>query len=71
MICITHLPQVAAGGHRHFRVEKKVRNKRTTATLTELDDEARRLELARMLGDGGNSEVALEHAAELISKTDR
>lgn len=71
VICITHLPQVAAGGHRHFRVEKKVRNKRTTATLTALDDEARRLELARMLGDGGNSEVVLEHAAELISKTAR
>lgn len=67
VICITHLPQVAAGGHRHFRVEKTVQKKRTTATMVMLEDDQRQLELARMLGNAGESEIVLEHAAELIS----
>ena len=55
VLCITHLPQVAAAGHAHFSVEKKVIQKRTKTALTHLSEETRREELARMLGGGNDS----------------
>ncbi|MCS7062997.1 MAG: DNA repair protein RecN [Methylacidiphilales bacterium] len=50
VICITHLPQVAAHGHCHYVVEKEVKNERTYARLRLLDKKERLHEVSRMLG---------------------
>jgi DNA repair protein RecN (Recombination protein N) len=50
VMCVTHLPQVAAQGHRHFRVSKSVNGGATASAVVALDDKARVEELARMLG---------------------
>lgn len=68
ILCITHLPQVAAGAVRHFHVAKRVQAKRTTATLSVLASPEREREIARMLGDASASGVAREHAAKLIAQ---
>jgi DNA repair protein RecN (Recombination protein N) len=68
VICVTHLPQVAAFAERHYRVEKRVSAGRThTAVLGLDDDEARRREVARMMAGATITESALEHAAALIA----
>ena len=69
VICITHLPQVAALGDNHFVVEKDQSGGRATVCIEKLGagDDSRIVELARMLGDreGGS---ALSHAKELLSE---
>ena len=64
VLCITHLPQVAAAGTHHLCVTKHVADQRTTTTIDPLDGEARVNEIARMLG--GKSDIAKKHAAELL-----
>ena len=64
VICITHLPQLAAYGEQHFRVEKQITAGRTTTTVTPLLEEERLLELAQMMG--GVSAGTLQSARELI-----
>lgn len=63
ILCISHLPQVAARADEHFMVKKYTENDRTFSIVTRLADPAP--EIARMLG-GGDS--ALRHAKELINK---
>jgi DNA repair protein RecN (Recombination protein N) len=65
VLCITHLPQVAAQGQNHFAVEKKVKQHRTVTELTRLEGPARQRELARMLG--GQTEAALALAKSLLA----
>jgi len=64
VICITHLPQVAATASSHFVVTKEVVRGRTFSNLQEVTAKARREEIARMLG--GKSESALQLAASLL-----
>ncbi len=64
VMCITHLPQLAAYGEQHFRVEKQITAGRTTTTVTPLSEEDRLLELAQMMG--GVSAGTLQSARELI-----
>lgn len=66
VLCITHLPQIAAFADRHYRVEKKARDGRTTTSVVELTEAERVEELARMLAGKRVSESAREHARELI-----
>jgi DNA repair protein RecN (Recombination protein N) len=66
VICVTHLPQVAAFAERHLRVEKRVADGRTSAAVVPLAEEERRGELARMLAGATVTPSALEHAASLI-----
>ncbi|MEJ2698266.1 MAG: DNA repair protein RecN [Desulfuromonadales bacterium] len=66
VLCITHLPQVAAFADRHFRVEKRVEGERTFTSLVQLDEEERVLEMARMLGGARLTDRSMEHARELI-----
>lgn len=66
VLCITHLPQVAAAAQTHFLVEKRVEGGRTTSHLRLLEGESREMELARMLGGGGPS--AIEHARSLLGE---
>jgi DNA repair protein RecN (Recombination protein N) len=64
VICITHLPQVAATASSHFVVTKDVARGRTFSDLHEVTGKARQEEIARMLG--GKSESALKLAASLL-----
>jgi DNA repair protein RecN (Recombination protein N) len=66
VLCITHLPQVAAFADQHFKVEKKVSNGRTSTLVTSLCDDERVAETARMLAGIKVSERSLEHAREMI-----
>src|SRR5438445_6351199 len=66
VICITHLPQVAATASTQFVVTKDVMRGRTYSSLREVTAKARREEIARMLG--GKSDSALELAASLLEK---
>lgn len=67
VVCITHLPQIAAMADRHFRVEKTVEGDRTRTTATRLDEESRVAELAQMLG--GDTKTSRAHARELMRAT--
>ena len=64
VICITHLPQVAAVGSTHFVVTKEVERGRTHSQMQEVSGKARREEIARMLG--GKSDSALKLAGTLL-----
>ena len=64
VICITHLPQVAAAASTQFVVTKEVTGGRTHSRLAEVSGKARQEEIARMLG--GKSDSALKHAATLL-----
>ncbi len=67
VICVTHLPQIAAFADRHHRVEKRVSGSRTHTDVVLLDDEdGRRREVARMMAGATITDAALEHAAALI-----
>jgi len=67
VLCVTHLPQIAALADQHFRVEKEARGASTRATLEELDEAARVEELARMLSGEHVTEAALENARGLMA----
>ncbi len=65
VFCITHLPQLAAFGEQHYRVEKIVQGERTVTRLKKLEGEERVAELAQMLG--GLSESTLQSARDLLA----
>lgn len=64
VLCITHLPQVAAAADAHYVVSKEVKDGRTISELTLLDRKSRVSELARMLG--GQSDAARKHAEAIL-----
>ncbi len=64
VLCITHLPQVAAAAEKQFVVTKEVTSGRTFTELHEVKGKARQEEIARMLG--GKGESAMKHAATLL-----
>lgn len=64
VLCVTHLPQVAARARRHFVVQKGVTDGRTATTVAEVDGEARLRELAAMLG--GVTEPNLQSAEAML-----
>jgi DNA repair protein RecN (Recombination protein N) len=68
VMCVTHLAQVAAFGDAQVVVEKREEAGRTVANANEVDDEARVVELSRMLAGVGESEHARGHAAELLDR---
>jgi DNA repair protein RecN (Recombination protein N) len=68
IVCITHLPQVAALGHIHFKVEKKQSKLSTTTSIIPLDNNQRIQELARLLGGINISEEAMAHAKSLLEE---
>lgn len=65
VLCITHLPQIAAMADTHYGIEKKVENGITVTTIESLDEEERIHELARMLGGAEITERTLESAKEM------
>lgn len=66
VLCITHLPQIAAFGDVHFRVSKSDRRGQTLATVERIEGEARVDEIARMAGGEKISAATRRHAAELL-----
>ena len=66
VLCVTHLPQIAAFADSHFKVEKSVINERTYASARELNKKEKILELAEMLGNN-ESETLANAAAELLT----
>ncbi len=65
VLCITHLPQIAAFADAHFRVDKATKAGRTSTRVVRLDENERLEELARMLGGARVTESAREHARQL------
>ena len=66
VLCITHLPQIAAFADRHFVVRKETHGGRTRTGVTEVRDDLRVDELARMAGGENVTEVTREHARSLL-----
>lgn len=66
VLCITHLPQVAAVAQHHFLIQKHVKDERTTTMVTILSDKERVNELARMLSGEKVTKLTKEHAEELL-----
>lgn len=71
VICISHLPQLAAAADHHFLIEKQVREEKAFTTLSGLDVPQRELELARIIDGRDPSEAALSHAKEMLSAAGR
>lgn len=65
VICITHLPQIAAMSDTHFLIEKQVEKGKTKSEIQKLDNEESIRELARMLGGVSITETVLENAREM------
>jgi len=70
VICVTHLPQIAALADTHFLVEKHDDGKHTRTSVRRLTPEERCEQVAQMMG-GGNEGYAFGHAAELIEKSEQ
>lgn len=70
VICVTHLPQIAAFADVHFNVSKEVSGERTASRLQPLQDEMRLREIAAMLAGPHYTETALRSARELMQKAD-
>jgi DNA repair protein RecN (Recombination protein N) len=66
VLCITHLPQIAAAGSSHFHIEKHIARNRTTTSVRRLDEDARVEELARMIGGLEAGVQARAGARELL-----
>ena len=66
VICITHLPQIAANGDTHYRIEKNTANNRTYTNIKELTLDERIDEIARLIAGNNITEKTIEHAHEII-----
>jgi DNA repair protein RecN (Recombination protein N) len=66
VLCITHLPQIAAYGASHFRIEKAVKGGRTSTAVARIDGLDRETEIARMMGGADVSAAVLAGAREMI-----
>lgn len=67
VLCVTHLPQVAAQAHHHQRVSKSVSDGQTVTGLEDLDETQRVEEIARMLGGRKITSKTRQHAREMIN----
>jgi DNA repair protein RecN (Recombination protein N) len=67
VLCITHLPQIAAKATTHFHIDKRVRGSRTITSVGRLDSDARVDELARMIGGAHVSDAARSTARDLLA----
>jgi DNA repair protein RecN (Recombination protein N) len=67
VLCITHLPQIAARAGTHFQIAKQVRGGRTLTLLSRLDESGREGEIGRMIAGAEVSEQVLASARELLA----
>ena len=68
VLCVTHLPQVAALGHHHLQVKKHLSDKKVETQVQQLNQDERNEEIARMLGGIDITEQTRAHANEMITK---
>lgn len=66
VLCVTHLPQVAAQAHQHYKVDKIDTENKTSTTISSLDESLRTEEIARMLGGIEMTQNTHEHAKEML-----
>lgn len=67
VLCITHLPQIAAAGSTHYKVAKQETEHGTVSTMTQLSDEQRITEIAQMLSGSDVSQAAVDNAKSLLA----
>lgn len=67
VLCVTHLPQIAAMAHVHMLIAKSERQGRTYTQVTNLDKEGRKREIARIIGGAEITETTLKSAEEMLS----
>lgn len=67
VLCISHLPQVAAMADQHYLIKKEVKNERTMTSIENVHDRERTNELSRMLSGAETTELTLKHADELLA----
>ena len=70
VLCVTHLPQMAALANTHLLIAKEERDGRTYTTVTPLDIEGRKRELARIIGGANITETTLKSAEEMLEVTE-
>jgi DNA repair protein RecN (Recombination protein N) len=70
VLCVTHLPQIAAHADAHFAIAKRERDGRTVTEVRRLDREGRIVELAQMIGGSGGGTAALASARELLDRAE-
>jgi DNA repair protein RecN (Recombination protein N) len=70
VLCVTHLPQIAAHADAHFHIAKRERDGRTVTEITPLDREGRIVELGQMLAGSGGGTAALASARELLDRAE-
>lgn len=68
VLCVTHLPQIAAMADDHFLISKEEADGRTITRVLSLDDEGRILEIARMIGGSDLTRLTLDHAGEMVGR---
>ena len=69
ILCITHLPQIAANADTHFCIEKNSDENRTYTTIKRLDQEKSIQEIARLIAGSNITETTIEHAREIVNLT--
>jgi DNA repair protein RecN (Recombination protein N) len=69
VVCITHLPQIAAFGDQHFLIEKTEKRGRTQTEIRQMEESERTKEIARMLSGAKLTETSLKHAAHLLESS--
>ena len=70
VLCVTHLPQIAAHADAHYRIAKRERGGRTVTEIEDLDREGRIVELAQMLGGDAGGAATLASARELLDRAE-
>jgi DNA repair protein RecN (Recombination protein N) len=70
VLCVTHLPQIAAHADAQFRITKRERDGRTVTEVERLDREGRIVELSQMLGSGAGAAAGLAAARELLDRAE-
>lgn len=71
VLCISHLPQVAAMANHHYYITKKVQNKRTTTSVTVLKGKEKVEEISRMIAGIEVTELTKQHAKEMIEQAEK
>jgi DNA repair protein RecN (Recombination protein N) len=69
VICITHLPQIAAFANQHFLIEKQEKSGRTQTSVRLMEPEERTNEIARMLSGASLTETSLRHAEQMLKQS--
>ncbi len=67
VLCVTHLGQLMAYADNHYLIQKKTRDGKTYTSVTLLDYEGRKLEIARITSGGEITEAQLKNAEEMLS----